>query len=251
MRISTVFTLLLCAAGSPALAGITVTSYSTTALTNGFAPSLQGPYLAQQTLENLTPALADVAGDWTGPNEDGTPNTWHWVGSSQASSTTTFDVNSYTVTAAGSFEYELDTTADFVDPASISVYSPGAGANYNGLFNTDVPVAYSIIGLLNEQARVRLNTLSGEVIFEQSNPTSVPAPVNLVGTIPAGQYRVLFTTGLGLGNLSNGIHHKEASGSFEDVIFTVQVPEPRTFGAGIAMVLGLLLRRSPKCNGAN
>jgi len=48
--------IILLFASASARAGITVTSYSTTALTNGFAPSLQGPYLEQQTLDNVTPA---------------------------------------------------------------------------------------------------------------------------------------------------------------------------------------------------
>jgi hypothetical protein len=227
---------------SPALAGITVTSYTTTALTNGFAPSFQGPYFAQETLENVTPALADVSGDWIGSNSDGTPATWHFVGASQSSSTTTFDANSYTVAADGSFEYELDTTAQFVDPRP-TVLTPGGAANYEGFFNTDVPVAYSIVGLLNQHARVRLNTLSGSVIFNQSNPTSVPMPVNLAGTIPAGQYRVFFTTGVGVPNFPNGVNHFEARGSYEGVIFAVQVPEPTALSLVIS-IIGASMRRA-------
>src|SRR5215213_9603964 len=97
--------IVLVTSAMPAQAGITVTSYSASALTNGFAPSFQGPYYEQQTLTSVSPVIAEVSGDWLGPNEDGTPNTWHWVGSSRSSSATTFDASSYTVTAGGSFEY--------------------------------------------------------------------------------------------------------------------------------------------------
>jgi hypothetical protein len=231
----------LIALASPAIAGITVTSYTTTALTNGFAPSLEGPYLAQQTLTNLTPALADVAGDWTGPNEDGTPDTWHWVGASRSSSTTSFDANSYSVTAAGSFEYALDTTVNFIDPRP-NVFSPGAAANYEGFFTTDSPMTYSIVGQLVQRSRVRLNTSSGTIIFNQSNPTSVPMLVNLVGVIPAGQYRVLFTTSFGPPNLPSGANHNEASGSYENANFSVQVPEPIGLSV-VTLIAATTLRR--------
>jgi hypothetical protein len=43
-------------------------------------------------------------------------------------STTASDGDSLTITAAGSFAYALDTTADFVDPSSSTIYGPGAAA---------------------------------------------------------------------------------------------------------------------------
>ncbi len=232
----------LAASVSPGLAGITVTSYSTLAQTNGFAPSFQGPYYEQQTLTSITPALAQVSGDWTGPNADGTPNTWHWVGSSRSSSTTTFDANSYTVTAAGSFEYQLDTTAAFVDPRP-SVLTPTGAANYEGFFTTDSMLAYSIIGELTQRARVQLNTSSGTIIFFQSNQTSVPVSVNFTGIIPAGQYRVLITTGLSAPALPNGVNHYEASGRYTDLIFNVQIPEPSTFAILMVFIGCTIYRR--------
>ena len=225
-----------------ARAGITVTSYETLAETNGFAPSLMGPYFAQQTLENVTPALAQVSGDWTGPNADGTPDTWHFVGTAQSNSATTFDSNRYTVTGAGSFEYELDTTADFVDPSSVNIFGPGGVANYNGFFKTDAFTTYAISAQLTQRSRVRFNSLSGLVVFDQSNHTSVPMLVNLTGVIPPGRYQVLFTTSFGTPNLPNGVIHARASGSFDNLTFVVQVPEPRALAVMIS-IIGTCLRR--------
>jgi hypothetical protein len=232
----------LCA---PAFAGITVTSYQTTAETNGFAPSLQGPYLARQSLENITPALAQVSGDWTGPNEDGTPDTWHYVGTSQASSTTTFDASSYQVTAAGSFAYTLDTTAEFVDPQP-SVFAPGGVGNYNGFFTVGQSAVFSITATLNRLGRVRLNPIGGgPVVFDQTNVTDVPISIHFSGTITPGQYRVLLTAGLAAPNFPNGVNHFTAEGSYQDVVFTVQVPEPNALGVVISIIGARVRRRRP------
>ena len=212
------------------LGGITVTSYETLAETNGFAPSLSGPYFAQQILTNVTPALAEVSGDWMGPNADGTPATWHFVGTSRARSTTTIDANSYTITAAGSFDYELNTTADFVDPQP-SVFAPTGAASYDGHFTVDLPVSYSVNGVLNQWGRVRLAAVGGgTVVFDQANATDKPMVIDLTGTIPPGQYRFLVATGLSAPGFPNGINHFGASGSYEDIRFNVQVPEPSALG---------------------
>lgn len=231
---------------SPALAGITVTSYQTVAQVNGYAPVSQTQYFEQQTLTNVSPAMAQVSGDWMGPNAGGKTPTWHYVGSAQAMSTTAFDANSLTITAAGSFAYTVDTTADFVDPGGVTIYRPGAAAEYNGFFNTDEPVTYAITAQLNQWGRVRLNSLDGSVVFDQSNHTMIPMTVSLSGTIPPRQYRVLFTTGLGAPNLPNGANHFEASGSYEDVVFSVQVPEANSFVLAIS-IIGAILRRRRRC----
>ena len=63
LRFSGLAGLLICLAVSPALAGLTVTSFQTTALTNGYAPVGGNQYIAQQTLTNVSPAFADVSGD--------------------------------------------------------------------------------------------------------------------------------------------------------------------------------------------
>jgi hypothetical protein len=213
---------------SPALAGITVTSYSTVALTNAWAPVGGTQYFERQELLNVSPAFAQTSGDWMGTNAGGSTNTWHYVGSAEIISTTTFDSNKFTVATAGSFGYEITTTADFVDPRSSTVFTPGAAASYNGFFTADVPVAYSMNGQLNQRSRVQLNSVGGGVgiVFDQSNPTPNPISLDLTGTLPPGQYRILINASLGASNLPNGVNNYARSGSFQDVVFTVQVPEP-------------------------
>ena len=183
----------------PARAGITVTSYSTVALTNGFAPVSGSDYFARQELLNVSPATAEVSGDWMGPNADGTPDTWHFVGSSSVSSTTTFDTSSFRATASGSFAYESTTTADFVGPRSASIFTPGGAANYVATFHTDVAYSYSVTAQLNQLSVVRLGTPSG-FIFNEFNLGTVPTFVNLSGTLLPGQYMLVISTGLGASN---------------------------------------------------
>jgi hypothetical protein len=197
---------------------------------------LQGPYLAQQTLENVSTALAEASGDWTGPNADGTPNTWHWVGTSQASSTTAFDANSYTVTAAGSFAYELNTTAEFVDPGS-STITPSGAASYRGFFELHIAAQYRITAQLNPRGRVRLSSFEGLEVFDRSIHTDTVIFLDLAGTIPDGHYQILASTSLAASNLPNGVHRYVRSGSFENMTFTVQIPEPAALGALLVIVL--------------
>jgi hypothetical protein len=240
--------MLMCA--PPALAGITVASYSTTAGVNAWAPVGGTDYIEIESLENISPAAADASADWTGTNVGGSTTTWRFVGTAQATSNTTFDSNSLTVTGAGSFAYDITATADFINPSSASIFSPGAGANYEGFFNTDVPLTYSISGQLNLRGRVRLNSLSGLVVFDQRNSTSTPLVVNFAGTISPGDYQVRFTTGLGAPNLPNGVNHFEASGSYENVTFTVQVPESNHFGIWTVTIVIAGARRT-RCASVN
>jgi hypothetical protein len=224
--IGTGIVVLLTGALSPALAGITVTSYQTVALTNAFAPLSQSQYFAQETLVNVSPALAQVSGDWTGTNAGGSTNTWHWVGSSQASSTTAFDANSYTVTAAGSFAYELDTTAEFIDPRSSNIYTPGGAADYQGFFTLDTAAEYTITVELTARSRVLLGSVEAGFIFNASNHGTTPQLFQRSGTIPAGHYEIRANSSLAAPLFPNGVNHFEASGGFADLIFNVQVPEP-------------------------
>jgi hypothetical protein len=246
MRELSIFLAMLVAGASSALAGITVTSYSTLAGANAWAPVGGTQYIDQETAENVSPATVSAAGDWTGTNTAGTTPTWHFVGSAQAASTPVFDANLLTVTGAGSFAYQIDTTADFIDPRSSSIFSPGAGVNYNGFFTTDAPVTYAMTGQLNENGRVQLNSIGGGVgvVFNQSNPTPNPAVLNLTGTLPLGQYRVLIAAGLGASNLPNGVNNYARSGSFEDRVFTVQVPEPGISAIGMTTILIATTRRN-------
>ena len=230
------------AMASPALGGLVVTSYRTVAQTNGYAPVSQAQYFAEQRLENVSPAVAEVSGDWTGPNADGTPDTWHFRGTSRATSTTTVTADGYTVEASASFAFQLDTTAAFIDPASVSIFAPGATSNYNGFFDTDVPLVYSITAQLNQRGRVRLNQIGGPEIFDENNLNLVPRLLNLAGIIPSGRYQFLATTGFGVPNLPNGINHRAANGGLESLIFTVRVPEPRLLGFA-APVVAMIPRR--------
>src|SRR5687768_12357808 len=238
--------LLVSALVSPALAGITVTEYRTVALTNAFAPLSQTQYFAEERLVNVSPALAEVSTDWMGPNAGGSTNTWHFVGTSQATSTTAFDAGSYTVTAAGSFTYKLNTTAEFEDPRSSGIYSPGGAANYRGFFEIDNPANYTILAQLNERGRVRLSSFEGLVVFDRFNLGPTPMLVNLTGTVPAGHYDLLMSTSLVAPNLPNGVNHFTASGNFEDVRFTVQVPEANSLVLAISTI-GSTLRRRRRC----
>ena len=234
------------AGASPALGGLSVTSYYTLAQTNGYAPVSQAQYFAEQRLENVSPALAEVSGDWTGPNADGTPDTWHFVGTARATSTTTITADSYSVTGAASFAYTLDTTAAFIDPASTSIFGPSGNALYEGFFQTDVPLDYALAAQLNQRGRVRLVRFGGPEIFDERNSTVVPRLLSLAGTIPPGQYGFFGAAGLGLGNQFNGVNHQERSGSFENLFFTVRVPEPNALGIIVALVVGMPSMRRPR-----
>ena len=235
-----------CALASPALAGITVTSYRTLAQVNGYAPTSQTQFFEQQTLTNVSPANAQVSGDWMGPNAGGSTPTWHYVGSAQTTSTTAFDADSLTITAAGSFAYVVDTTADFVDPSSTSIYGPGAAANYRGFFETDTLATYGASVQLNQHSGISLGSFEAGFIFNHFNAGEVPVLFQLTGIIPPGHYQILVTSGVGAPNLPNGINHILRGGSFENTLFTVQVPEPNALGVVIATT-GITLRRRKGC----
>jgi hypothetical protein len=131
----------------PASGQITVTSFTTTAGQNAYAPFSQAQYFDKKTLANASPATVDVSDDWTGTNVGGTTTTWHWVGASHIQTSTSFDTTSLTVTGAGSFSYDMTTTNDFVDPIrSGGVYTPAAGADYQCYFTLDVPATYRATG---------------------------------------------------------------------------------------------------------
>jgi hypothetical protein len=230
--------LLVATLAAPLTAGITVTSYQTVALTNAWAPLSQDQYFERQALTNVSPAVADVAGDWTGPNAGGTTPTWHFLGSAHTTSKTVADSSSLGVTVAGSFSYEITTTADFIDPRSSSIFTPSGAANYEGFFNTDLSTTYRMSAQLNQWSRVRLNALDGSVVFDQINFTTSPVLVDRTGPLPPGQYRILITASLAASNLPNGVNDYVRDGSYESATFTVQVPEPSTWGITLAMFVG-------------
>lgn len=233
--------LALCA--SRAESGLVVTSYRTVAQTNGYAPTNQSQYFAEQRLENVSPAVAEVFGDWTGPNADGTPNTWDFVGHSRASSVTTITPDSFTVEASAHFDYLLKTTLDFVDPLSVNTFAPGGGASYRGFFESDASLSYSISTVLNQWGRVRLSRVGGPEIFDESNPNTSPREVILAGTIPPGRYQLLTTASFSVPNLPAGVNHNNAIGSFDNLSFSVRVPETGLAAIGIALLAQLVARR--------
>lgn len=235
---------LVLTAAAPAVGGLVVTSYRTVAQTNGYAPVSQAQYFAEQRLENVSPAHAQVSGDWTGPNADGTPNTWHFVGTSRATSTTTITADSYTVEAAASFAYELNTTSAFIDPASVSVFAPGTVASYRGFFEANVPIEYTITARLHQRGRVTLISSNGIVIFTRTNSDVLPEFINVGGTLPPGSFNILATAGSGVPNLSSGVHHRIGSGSFEDFVFTARIPEPGSLAFGTVLVILAKRRRN-------
>jgi len=232
--------LLTLALAQSALAGITVTSYSTVALTNAWAPVGGTQYFERQELLNVSPAVAQTSGDWVGTNTGGSTDTWHYVGASQATSTTSFDASSLTVTAAGSFAYEITTTAGFVDPRSASIFTPGAAANYRGFFEIDTTAEYSAAVQLNRNSGISLGSFEAGFIFNQFNFGTTPVLFQMSGTIGPGRYQVLGSTGAGAPNFPNGVNNFAAIGGFENLLFSVEVPEPTTLGLWIAMTLATM-----------
>src|SRR5438552_13913359 len=91
-----------CAAVSPAVAGITVTSFQSTAHANGYAHS-PAEYYDTQQVNNVSPAMVSVLDDWTGTNEGGTDPTWHMTASANLQTTTNFDAQGLSATGSGTF----------------------------------------------------------------------------------------------------------------------------------------------------
>jgi hypothetical protein len=162
---------------------------------------------------------------------------------SQATSTTAFDANSLTVTAAGSFAYDLTTTGDFVDPSSDSIYSPGGAADYECYFTLNAPSTYVVNVELDGHSKVFLGSFEAGFIFNQFNVGPAPLLVHLTGTIPVGHYEIGVESGLGVPNFSNGIHQYSANGGFSNFNFSVQVPEPTTLGFVIAVARTICNRK--------
>ena len=163
--------------------------------------------------------------------------------------TTTFDETRLTVAADGSFAYQINTTADFIDPSSGSIFSPAGAADYEASFTLNTSATYAITAQLNLWGRVSLSLPSG-YIFNQFNSTAAPAFVNLSGLLPPGQYLLIINSSLGAPNLPSGVNHYTASGSFESVVFSVQVPEPAPMEVTATLIMGNLCsrRRRRACN---
>src|SRR5262245_23235826 len=120
---------LLCAAAHVATAGVTVSAIDTLATANAYAPFDKSSYYVTDDKPNVSPAVAEVSGDWTGTNAGGAVQTWHMTTSSHASSATSLTQNTLSITGDGSFSYHISTSAGFVEPTSADgVYGPGAVA---------------------------------------------------------------------------------------------------------------------------
>jgi hypothetical protein len=241
--------LLLCGIAAPALAGITVSSFNTGAQTNAYAPLDRSAYFATDEKPNLSPAAVDVSADWAGTNIGGATSTWHWISSCHSNSVTSIQSNRITVTAEGSFNYDLATTSDFVDPTQhAALYSPLASSGYACYFSIDTAAAYSLSSQLSGNSAVQLfSVVDGSFFVNQVHGAGPPLSVTSAGVLPAGQYGFSLTANLAAPNLPNGANHIEGNGSFTNLNFFVQVPEPMS-QAVILLVIGLSCRRCTPLN---
>src|SRR5262249_50770986 len=155
----------------------------------------------QQILSNVSPAVADAAGDWMGTNFGGTVPTWHWIGSAHASTTTSFSANRLDIAGEGSFSWDITTTPDFFDPGlGVSLYEPGSAANELCHFLLEAPASYSVSVQLNHWSSVSLRSTAGGQILSRVNTGSQPILLTSNGMLPTGDYQIVISTGLaGLG----------------------------------------------------
>ena len=233
-RVTQLLVLMSAALGTPALGGIVVTQSRTTAVTLGYAPFSQTEFYAKQELIDISPAHAQVSGDWWGPNAGGTTPTWHWVGAAEVSSTTTFDYSRLSVTGSGSFSHELTTTAGFIYPGPFT-YTPSSTADNSCFFTLTEPAFYSVSVELGRYGVAHLGSVDFGTIFDRVNFTTTPVQFEQAGTLAPGRYRIQAGTGVAIGNLPNGVNHYSRAGYFSDFRFAVQVPEPN------AILLALFL----------
>lgn len=228
-----------------ASAGIVISDYSTSASTNAFAPLDRSMYFNEQLVQNTSPAGAAASGDWNGTNIGGSTNTWHWIGSSHIDTVTTLDNESLTITAAGSFNWDISTTSDFYSPNRVeTLFGPGSAAGYSCSFILDAPAIYTVKTQLNRYSYIKLSSVSdGQVVVTTLNISTIPVQVDTAGMLPAGEY--LMTAGtnrFGLGFIE-GANHEVRTGSFTNFLFTVQAPEPSFLAFGVMGAIACRRRR--------
>jgi hypothetical protein len=176
---------------------------------------------------DVSPAHAQVSGDWWGPTVGGTLNTWHWGGNAQVTSSTAFDATCLHATADGTFAHSLTTTAQFVDPRP-STYTPSSAANYKCYFEIDQSAHYSVGVDLARSSVVRLFRFgTGYLINEFNTSLSPPRRFEATGMLAPGSYLIEANSSIAAANLPNGINFYSRSGSYSNYSFFVQVPEPR------------------------
>jgi hypothetical protein len=216
-----------CCCASAARAGISLSSYDTVAQANAYAPLSRDRYYLVDRHPDASPAVADVSADWTGTNVGGSTATWHMTVSAHAQSATVLSTSGLTIMAAGSFGYDLSTTADFIDPTSITTHLvPGGGGGYQGFFSIDYPATYALSAQLGHYAGVNLSSLQTGVIYQRTNLGTLPVAVDQIGTIAPGQYQIGASVGFHIPNLPNGINHLTDNGTLSNFFFSARVPEP-------------------------
>ena len=239
---------LVCAVAQVVRAGITVSSFDTYAQANAYAPLNKSSYFTTDDNQNVSPATCDVSEDWTGTNVGGTDTTWHMLATAHAASTTTVTPNAFSMTGAGSFSYDITTTATFSEPLQhASLYIPGAVSSVGSVFVIDTPSNYTLSVRLNRLGGVYFASFAeGGVILNQSNFSSIPKIVSISGTIAPGQYQIGVTAkDGGPTGLPDGVNHIIRDGSFGDFAFSLQLPEP-TVTAISALFVVMAVHRKRK-----
>lgn len=244
---SAIILILLLSIVSPAKAGITVTSFDTQAQANAYAPLDKSAYYTDHSAHNTSPAIGNVSEDWTGTNVGGTETTWHMTASVHTDSTTNFNTNALTISGAGSFAYDINTTAGFSEPLQhATLFTPGAISSVGSVFTIDQSANYSLTATLGHLGNVYFASFAeGGVILDKTNFSSIPKLIIMNGTISVGRYQIGVTSNAsGPSGLPDGINHVLMSGSYDDFHFTVQVPEPSYSQLALLLVGGLVLQRA-------
>jgi len=239
--------MILISVALPAGAGISVTSYDTQAQANAYAPLDQSAYYSDDSKHNVSPAVGDVVGDWSGTNVGGSDITWHMTAVAHASSTTTIAPDSLTITGASSFSYEIATTAGFSEPLQhATLYTPGCNSGVGAYFTIDQPATYFISATLNGNSGILFASFTDGYILNQTHIGSIPKVISMSGILGPGQYQV----GTGANNggpsgLSDGVHQITRNGSVPDFVFTLQTPEPSSGILALACPVILCFRTKP------
>jgi hypothetical protein len=207
---------------------VTVSSYDTQAQANSYAPLDKSAYYTDHSQHNASPASGDVNEDWSGTNVGGSENTWRMTASVHASSTTIFDSNSLTITGAGSFAYNITTTAGFSEPLQhATLFTPGASAGFGAVFTIDRPATYTLSVVLSGISGISFASFTDGYLLNQTHLGSIAKLVTMNGTLQPGQYQIgVGGNAHGPSGLPDGVNAVTKSGAFDSFTFNAQVPEP-------------------------
>jgi hypothetical protein len=190
--------IVFCGGVLPARAGVSLSSYDTQVQANAYAPPDQSAYYSDNSKHNTSPASGDINADWSGTNVGGSDTTWHMTALVNANSTTTTTPNSLAIAGAGSFAYEITTTAGFSEPLKhATLFTPGANCGVGSVFTIDQPATYSISVLLNGDSSVSLASFSDGFLLNQGHIGSLPKLVTMEGVLSSGKYQVGVTANTG------------------------------------------------------